>query len=144
MKMKNIKWVLAAFAMVLPLILTACHRTQTPEEPNRAKTEDYVVVTGVVSSIRYSADGTALYFGVEEANPECEDSTFKIVGANLTIVKENGIDEKIRVGDRISFMTTTEYFIDDDALPIVGLSVGSDTLLEFSDGYGNFLSWLRE
>ena len=142
MKLKNVKWLFVVLAMLLPLMLTSC--MQKRMEKYYTKTENYIVVKGTVSHIKYSEDGTELYLGFEEMEPKCDDNSFKIVGKNLDIVKENGIDEKIHMGDRVSFMTAPEYFGDGYVMPIVGIAVDGETLLEFSDGYGHFIEWLTK
>ena len=73
-----------------------------------------------------------------------DDNSFKIVGENLLIVRQNGIDEKLEIGDQVTFVTAPRYFGDGYVMPIVEITVNEEELLSFEDGFANFLKWLDE
>lgn len=105
---------------------------------------NYVNATGIVTHIAYDEDEPALYLGFSDLNPEFDDINFKIVGDNLSIVQENGIDEKIEIGDRIDFVSAPRYFGDGYVMPIVEISVNEEKLLDFDKGFENLLNWLED
>ena len=102
--------------------------------------ENYINVTGTVSSIKYNKNFTTLYLEFYDLSPVLDDTCFKIVGENLKIVQRNGIDEKICLGEQISFITAPKYFGDGYVMPIVGISAKGETLLDFEEGYINLLN----
>ena len=106
--------------------------------------ENYTSVTGTVSSIKYNEDATALYIDISELSPVLDDTCFKIAGENLEIVKANKIDDKLKTGERITFVTAPKYFGDGYVMPIVAISINGENLLDFEEGYKNLLDWLSE
>lgn len=107
-----------------------------------AEEENYVNASGIVTHFSYNEDKSALYLAFSDLSPEFSDNSFKIVGDNLTIVQEKGIDEKIKIGDSVDFITAGRYFGDGYVMPIVGISSAGETLLTFEDGVANLLAWL--
>lgn len=105
---------------------------------------NYVNATGIVTHISYNEDRSALYLGFSDLNPQFDDNSFKIVGDNLPIVQQNGIDGKIEIGDQVDFITAARYFGDGYVMPIVEISVDKEELLNFEDGFANLLKWLDD
>lgn len=101
---------------------------------------NYITVKGTVSHIKYNEAADALYLGFSELSPKLDDSNFKIIGNNLRIAQENGIDHCIELGEQIEFVTAPRYFGDGYVMPIVAISVGGKTLLPFEDGYTNLVN----
>lgn len=135
----------AAFAIFLPclfLFLTSC--TAGKMKDYYSKKSNYVNATGIVTHISYNEDKSALYFGFSGLNPQFDDNSFKIVGDNLTIVQQNGIDEKIEIGDQVEFITAARYFGDGYVMPIVEISINEEELLNFEEGVPNLLKWLDD
>ena len=144
MKSNSVKFariVLLPIILLLSISLTSCYTIR--ERMYYSEKDNYINVTGTVNYIVYNDDHTALYFEFSDLNPEFGDNCFKIVGKNLMIVQENGIDKKIELGDEIQFITAPRYFGDGYVMPIVGISVDGETLLDFEQGYDNFLEWLK-
>ena len=104
--------------------------------------ENYVTATGVVSYIHLDEDG--LYIGFSQMDYPFDDDTFKIVGENLKIVQQNGIQEKLKLGDTVTIVTAPKYFGDGYVMPIVAISIDGEALLNFEQGYENLLVWLGE
>ena len=105
---------------------------------------NYVNATGIVTHISYDENRSALYLGFSDLDPQFDDNSFKIVGDNLPIVQQNGIDEKIEIGDQVTFITAARYFGDGYVMPIVEISVNEEELLNFEEGLANFLKWLDD
>ena len=106
--------------------------------------ENYVSVTGTVSTIKFNESYTALYVTLSELSTRLDDTCFKIVGKNLEIVQTNRIEDKLTIGEQITFITAPKYFGDGYVMPIVAISIKGEELLEFDEGYENLLDWLSE
>lgn len=104
--------------------------------------ENYISVTGILSSIKYNEDSTALYLDFSNLSPILDDTCLKIVGGNLQTVQNNGIDSKLKIGEKIDFITAPRYFGDGYVMPIVAISINGENLLDFEEGYANLLDWL--
>jgi hypothetical protein len=104
--------------------------------------DNYVVATGVVKHIKYY--NGALYLGFSNLEPHMSDNSFKSVGENLVTVQTNGIDNKLKMGDHIEFVTAPEYFGDGYVMPIVEITVNGEKLLDFEEGFVNLHKWLEE
>lgn len=106
--------------------------------------ENYVTVTGRVYHIAYGPDKSYLYLAFSDKTVDFQDETFIIEGKNLDIIRQNGFDEKVSIGDEIQFVSATEIFWDSYSMPIVAMSVDGETVLDFETGYENLLASLRE
>ena len=135
------KIILLFIAVILSSILSSCGRSR--ELDYYSNEANYIVATGTLVHVAYSSDLDALYLGFSELNPDFDDITFKIVGKNLTIAQDNGIDDKIQLGDQLTFISAPLYLGDGYVMPIVELSVQGETLLCFEEGVPNFLEWLK-
>lgn len=127
---------------VLCLLAFSASCTSAKMRDYYSQKDNYISATGIVTYISYNEDKTALYLGFSELSQQFDDNSFKIVGDNLQIVQQNGIDEKIKIGDKVDFITAARYFGDGYVMPIVGLYVDEEELLGFEDGYSNLLKWL--
>ena len=127
---------------ILLVLLCSCNSSEIIEYYSQK--ENYISVTGTVSNIKYNEDTTALYIDLSELSPVLDDTCFKIVEENLEIVKANKIDDKLKTGEQITFITAPKYFGDGYVMPIVSMSTSSGNLLDFEEGYKNLLDWLSE
>lgn len=135
---------LVAALLVLCLwvtLLSACNRKKMLDY--YSEKENYVDATGTVVHIKYNEDETALYLGFSDLSYNFDDTCFKIVGENLRIVREKGIDNKLKLGDQIKFTSAPRYFGDGYVMPIVAIHVNGECLLDFEAGYTNLLDWLK-
>ena len=123
-------------------VLSACLALTSQEKKYYYDEDNFISAIGTVTHIKYNDEQTALFLGFSELTPQFEDNCFKIVGDNLPIVQENGIDEKIQLGDQVEFITAPKYFGDGYVMPIVSISVDGEELLSYEEGYANFLEWL--
>ena len=140
----KIKRILLTCVCVCVVLLLCCSCYSSEEYLYYSQRENYIEVEGTVSYIKYNEDSTALYIGFSKLSTALDDSCFKIVGDNLKIVKDNNIDDKLTEGEKISFVTAPKYFGDGYVMPIVSLTINGEILLEFDEGYTNFLNWLSE
>ncbi len=140
-KVNYSKLLASGVALLLCISLSSCGFSPKMKRYYSQK-ENYINASGKVTHIKYNEESTALYLGFSELTPEFDDNSFKIEGNNLPIVKENGIDEKIKLGDKVEFVTAPKYFGDGYVMPIVAISVNGEVLLEFEEGYANYLEFL--
>lgn len=134
------KKIFALVFIITILMLVSC---DSKEMRNYYSDKDnYVVATGVVKHIKYY--NGALYLGFSNLEPYMSDNSFKIVGENLVTVRNNGIDNKLKMGDHIEFVTAPKYFGDGYVMPIVEITVNGEKLLEFEEGFVNLNKWLEE
>lgn len=134
-------WFVLSWLIVLSGLLTSCisirYRIYYPVKDN------YIEVSGVVIYMEYSDDHTVLYIAFSDMDRKLDDRSFKIVGENLLIVEKNGIDDKIKIGDRVTFVTAPKYFGDGYVMPIVAISANGESLLDFDEGFKNFMDYLN-
>lgn len=135
------KSVIAMLALGMLLSLSSCDSIK--KQAYYSQRENYIIASGIVTRITYNEDSTALYIDFSELTPDFDDTCFKIVGDNLQEVRNKGIDEKLKNGDRVDFITAPKYFGDGYVMPIVAITVDGESLLEFEDGVANLLSWLE-
>ncbi len=122
------------------LILCSCYAAE--KRKYYSDKDNYVSTTGTVIHIKYNENKTILHLGFDEMSYHFSDNAFKITGDNLSIVQENGIDEKLEMGAQIEFITAPMYFGDGYIMPIVGITIDGETLLEFDEGYENLMETL--
>ena len=108
----------------------------------------FVVATGTVSEIYnylhdappFSKDGDPIYYlriiDLSERFGVCD---FVIEGENLTIAVENGLEEKLSIGDSVEIYASPRCFGDGYAIPLAGLKVDGDVLIDYETGYKNLL-----
>lgn len=135
------KKVIALLMICVTFMLSACQDSRMQEY--YAQKDNYVTAEGTVAYISYDEDNMTLYFDFLDLSPTFDDTCFKIVGKNFHCVQESGIDQTIQLGDRVEFMTAPKYFGDGYVMPIVSISVNGKVLLEFEEGFSNFLEWLN-
>ncbi len=122
------------------LVLCSCYYAE--EKAYYSDKENFITATGTVVHIKYNENKTELHLGFSDMSQKFSDNAFMIIGDNLTIVQEKGIDEKLEMGDQIEFITAPGYFGDGYIMPIVGITIDGETLLEFDEGYENLMETL--
>lgn len=128
--------------LCITIVLSSCSQNESIEY--YSDSSNYIAATGTVTHIKYSEEKDALYLGFEQLSPEFSDNSFKIVGKNLSLVQENGVDQKLQTGKQIEFISAPRYFGDGYVMPIVGITVDGEVLLTFEQGYNNWLEWIKE
>lgn len=104
--------------------------------------ESYIKVQGTVLKIKYNEPQKTLSIFFEKTTPELDETCFKIVGYNMDLVREKGIDQKLSIGDHVTFLTALKYEKDGDLMPIVELSIEDDELLPFEAGVSNLIHYM--
>ena len=130
--------------MIISICILLCSCNSVGRIEYYTQKENYISVIGTISSIKYNEEATALYIDFSELSPVLDDTCFKIVGENLDIVKANRIDDKLKIGEQIIFITAPKYFGDGYVMPIVSISISGENLIGFEEGYENLIDWLSE
>ena len=128
------------FQVILLVLLCSCNTSE--QKQYYSEKDNYIEATGVVSFISYDDTNEIIYLGFSDLSPQFDDNSFKIVGANVDIAEENSIDQKIEIGTKVDFITAPRYFGDGQVMPIVAMSVDEDEILNFEEGFNNFLEWI--
>ena len=129
-------------ALFIDVVFSAC--TLNQEIDYYSDTNNYITATGTVTHIKYNENQDELYLGFDSLSPGFSDNAFKIVGKNLLIAQDNGIDQKLQMGKQIEFISTPKYFGDGYVMPIVEIVVDGEVLLSFEQGQQNWLEWLGD
>lgn len=124
------------------MLVFLCSCTTNEQIEYYSQKDNYITATGTVSFINFDDDYKTLYIGFTELSPTFDDTCFKLVGKNLEKLKDNKNVDKIKIGEKITFITAPKYFGDGYVMPIVQISINGECLLEFNEGYTNFLGWL--
>lgn len=138
---KNFQILIIVCVVCAALLFPSCDSIDKGEYYSQK--ENYINATGTLEHIAYNDDCTVLYLSFSDLSASLDDMCFKIVGDNLQIVKENGIDEKLEVGDQVTFVTAPKYFGDGYVMPIVAISADEEELLKLEDGISNLMKWLK-
>lgn len=133
------KVIIVVFLIYLVPWLSACQTSQMREY--YSEKSNYVTAVGTVAYISFNEAEHSLYIDFSVLTPTFDDTCFKIVGKNYDLVQEKGIEALIQVGDQIEVITAPKYFGDGYVMPIVSISVDGEMLLEFEEGFTNFLEW---
>ena len=161
-KMKRLIKIPLMVGIIFMILTSFCSCYRYREIEYFSQKENYMNVSGIVTHFIYDRY-QALYLGFSEihlSNDITFDgqtfvdslvtdeilhftySTFEIIGKNLEKVEANGVYEKIKLGDRVEFTSAPGDFGNGYKLPIVAISVNGESLLDFEEGYENFLDWL--
>ena len=140
-KMRKKYLVSKSICMVLVLMtimsLTSCTRQR--EKEYYADANNFITGEGVVDNIIYDENDKDIVLWLSEIDDAYQCSDFIIEGENFSIVLDNGILDKIKVGDTIEFTSAPRYFGNGDFMPLVALSVGDEELLNFEEGHKNLM-----
>ena len=125
--------------MLLLLCLAGCHSGDY-----YADETNYITAVGTVCHIQYTDDGEELYLGISGLGSEFADVNFRIIGDSLTAAQGRGIDEKLQIGDEVTFISAPNYVGDGYVVPIAALTVHGEMLVEFGEGFESIQRWMTE
>ena len=99
----------------------------------------YTTFEGEITRISYDQYSNIYAFDLAEVPREYQDNTFCIWGKSYDIIIDNGIREKLEVGDIVTVTAHPAYKGNGYMFPVVYLETDGEVLLEFEDGYRNWL-----
>ncbi|MGN1155741.1 MAG: hypothetical protein ACI4TK_06155 [Agathobacter sp.] len=134
---KNAKFVVVLLALFLIIHLSGCNRLH--EKEYYSDLSNFITEEAVVDNIIYDEERENIVLWLSEIDASYQTGDFMIKGANVSIVIENGIFDKIKIGDKIMYTSAPGYFGDGYFMPIIGLSIGEEEILSFEEGYENLM-----
>ena len=120
--------------------LTSCKTSEKIDY--YSDTANYVTASGTVRHVSRDDDNEVVYLEFSELSPSFSDSCFKISGENYELIKENGLFEVLNIGQQVTFKTAPKYFGDGYIMPIVSITIGNNTYLDFEEGTSNYVKEL--
>ena len=130
-----------ACILVIVFLFSSCERKRMLDY--YSKEENYITVSGTLTHI-YSTDDTLCLGFADITKGFFSSADFEIVGENLNIVRQNGIEKKLKKGKTIEFVTSPGCWGDGYIYPIVEITIDGETLLEYEDGFSNFLEYFKK
>ena len=127
------------------LIMCICmfgHFTKRQKQKYYADRDNYITTTGVLIHIKPDDETGTLYLGFSEMDYAYDDINFKIIKESYQIASKRGLDEKLKIGETVSFVSAPRYFGDGYVMPIVEFSIDGVEYLSFEEGYDNLQHWL--
>ena len=109
------------------------------EGPYYKKLENYVTASVLVDSVSYDEESGILYLQLieqEEIGLESEWN-YHFNRANIEIVVENGILNKLQPGDTVTITVAPRVFGDGYSIPLAAITVGDEEVLPFNIGWDN-------
>lgn len=134
------KRILIMLLIVCLVSLTSCYQHKKYEY--YADENNFITVTAEISFLNETE--TMLYLEFSNLPESFSDDYFKIIDENWKLVKQNMGDQRFSIGDEVTFITAPRYFGDGYVMPIVAISYKGKWLLEYEQGYPNFLNTLYE
>lgn len=101
---------------------------------------NYITGEAVVDKVFYSEEWEELHIWLKDIDDVYVHGGFEIKGKSKDIAMENGVLEKIKSGDRVTFTSAPRIFWNGYQMPIIGLSVGNTVILDVDRGYQNLLA----
>lgn len=120
------------------LNLTSCY--QQREYKYYSDESNFITVTAEIFFLNYDEDNAVLYLGFLNLPEVFSDNCFKITGDNWKVIEQRGGKDCFAIGDEITFITAPRYFGNGYVMPIVAVSIKGEVLLEYEQGYENFMS----
>ena len=131
------KKLIIVFAIWCVLCLTSCYHQR--EKAYYSQKDNFISVTAEITNINVSAENGMWYLGFKDLPDVFSDNCFKIIKENCNIIVDNGGNDALKQGDNITFVTAPRYFGDGYVMPIVAVYKNGEALLEFDEGYENFM-----
>lgn len=97
--------------------------------------DDYNLITLDVEVMTIEEEMNA-YVLVFKEYPDVE---YTIITDNYHIAKNNGFDDKVKVGEKITVRTFPQYTDSFKLIPVVSVVYNDEVLLNEEEGYANFL-----
>ena len=80
-----------------------------------------------------------MFFWLADIDEVYSTGNFIIDGHNVDVVLENGLLDKVEVGDTITFTSAPRLFWSDYFRPIIHISTSEEEILNLQEGYKNLM-----
>lgn len=125
--------------LIVALLLTLCGCYNAREKAYYANSDNFITDTATVEKLEYNPNEGYLILWLTDINEVYSDSTFVVRGDNAAVLIENGVLDKVGVGDKITYISAPGCYSNGYMFPIVGLSVNGEELLSFDTGHENLM-----
>lgn len=125
------------FAVILFVSFAGCSKMR--EKEYYSDINNFITEEAIVDNIIYNEERQYIVLWLSEIDEEYQTTDFIIEGKNLELVLQNGILDKIKIGDEITYTSATKFFGNGDFMPIISISVSGEELLNMSDGHKNLM-----
>ena len=131
------KYNLILLIIIALFLLVGCSKMH--EKKYYADINNFITDEAVVDNVIYNEEEGYIVLWLSEIDEAYQCSDFIIEGNNVDLVLENGILDKIEIGDAITYTSAPRIFGNGDFMPIIEISVYGEELLNVDDGYKNLM-----
>lgn len=121
----------------MSLQLTGCKRTYRREY--YGDINNFITEEAVVNNIIHNEEKQYIVFWLADIDEAYATTNFKIEGDNADVVLQNGILDKIEIGDTITFTSAPRIFWDGYFFPIIQIATADEEILNLEEGYKNLM-----
>ena len=89
------------------------------EKEYYADINNFITVEAVVDNVIYNEEEAYIVLWLSEIDEAYQCSDFIIEGSNVNLVLQNGILDKIEIGDVITYISAPRIFGNEDFMPII-------------------------
>ena len=141
MKKKGIRVALTVMACILliGLLYHAFPSYERRQKEYYADMGNFITGEATVKNIIYSEEDNKIVLWLYDTDPSYQTPNFVIKGNNTTVALENGILDKVKIGDTITVTSAPRFFYDGYMMPIIGLSIGDTEILNIETGHRNLM-----
>lgn len=131
------KYKLLSLVLIALFLLVGCSKMH--EKKYYADINNFITDEAVVDNVIYNEEKGYIVLWLSEIDEAYQCSDFIIEGNNVDLVLENGILDKIEIGDVITYTSAPRIFGNGDFMPIIEISASNEELLNVDDGYKNLM-----
>ncbi len=128
---------LLSLVLIALFLLVGCSKIH--EKKYYADINNFITDEAVVDNVIYNEEEGYIVLWLSEIDEAYQCSDFIIEGNNAALVLQNGILDKIKIGDVITYTSAPRIFGNGDFMPIIEISVSEEELLNVDDGYRNLM-----
>ena len=137
MKKLRMKTVLIGLILTMLFSISGCYSAQM--KAYYADMENFITGDATVKNITYYPEYNQITLWLYDTDPSYQSTTFGIKGNNVSVALENGILDKVKIGDTITVTSAPRYFYNGYDMPIIGLSIGDIEILNIETGHQNLM-----
>lgn len=131
------KYKLLSLVLIALFLFVGCSKMH--EKKYYTDINNFITDEAVVDNIIYNEEEGYIVLWLSEIDEAYQCSDFIIEGKNVDLVLENGILDKIEIGDAITYTSAPRIFGNGDFMPIIEISASGEELLNVDDGYKNLM-----
>lgn len=132
------KYIVLSLVLITLFQLVGCSKMH--EKEYYADINNFITEEAIVDNIIHNEEEEYIVFWLSEIDEAYASSDFIIEGNNADLVLQNGILDKIEIGDVITYTSAPRILGNGDFMPIIQISVSGEELLNLDDGYKNLMS----